>query len=161
MLVHNTLLRNTNKDINILYSHSDNKPFIKLLTHIYGFNRVALLEESIFAHKNVDLIICNNRLDTLDTCINLSHYFHVPLLIIDHKPKPENINNSQIMLPDTTYFQIAINDNIANSWNADMYNAVLEIDITNPENIALWKKYIENIIKEPFKIIETNETHEN
>lgn len=155
MLIYNSLLKNINKDINILYSHTDNKQFIKLLTHIYGYGRVALLEESIFAHKGIGLVICNNRLDNLDTCINLCHYFHTPLLIVDHKPKPDHLHYSQIFIPNITCYQIAIGSNIANSWNTDMYNAILDIDITDPENIALWKNNIDTIFQEPFKIIET------
>ena len=148
MLVYNTILKNINKKKNILYSHSDNKPFIKILNSIYGSSNVATIEESIFSHKNIDLIICNNRLDILDTCIGLCYYYHSPLLIVDHKPKPDNLNISQVPEPQITHYQISISETIGMSWGKEACNEVIEININN---IEMWEKAINNILQKTFK----------
>jgi len=153
MLVNNILLKNTNADINILYSHSDNKAFIKLLKSIYGSNHIALLEESVFAHKSIDLIICNNRLDILEGCLSLCNYLHVPLLIVEHKIKPEHLHISQIISPNITHHTVAISNEIARSWGVESFNEIIDIDITDTKSINSWKKTIDNKTKKPFKII--------
>jgi hypothetical protein len=154
MLINNILQKHTNNKINFLYSHSDNKAFIKLLHRIYGSGSVSLLEESVFAHKNINLIICNNRLDILETCVSLCHYFHSPLLIVDHKIKPTHININQVYTPNISYYQIAIGNDIALSWGHEMYDHILKIDITDSNNIDMWKKAIDDIAMQPFKVKE-------
>jgi hypothetical protein len=154
MLINNILLKNTNNTMNLIYSHSDNKTFIRLLKQIYGSGSICLLEESIFAHRNINLIICNNRVDILDTCISLCHYFHSPLLIIDHKIKPSHLNPNQIYIPNITHRQIAIGNEIAQSWGYEIYDDILDLDITDSKNVDMWKKAIDDISMKPFKIQE-------
>jgi hypothetical protein len=156
MLVHNTILKNTTQKINILYSHTDNKSFIKLLNIIVGSDHAALLEDSSFAHKHVNLIICNNKLDILDTCLALCYYFHVPLLIVDHKPRPDSLHLAENVVPNITHKYIAINQAVSNSWNTNgnnIHESVIDTDISNPNNIALWKSEITDIANQPFKIL--------
>lgn len=154
MLVHNILLKHTQPKINILYSHSDNKEFIKILKTIYGNDSVVLLEESIFSHKGIDLIICNNRLESLDMCVALCYYFHTPLLIVDHKPKPDHLHSSQISVPKITHYEIAINQQIVDTWGSNLYNSIIDTDMSNPENIQQWKSCIDDIVNMPFKTVE-------
>jgi hypothetical protein len=156
MLVNNTILKNINKKKNILYSHTDNKTFIKMLNNIYGASHVATIDESIFGHKNIDLIICNNRLDSLETCIALSYYYHSPLLIVDHKPKPDSLNISQVTQPQITCYQISINEGIAQSWGCNACNEMLEISIDNQDNIKKWETSINNILAQIFKVKTTS-----
>lgn len=153
MLVNNILLQNTLKQTNILYSYSENKGFIKLLNRIYGASNVSLLDDSIFAHKSVDLIICNNRIDILDMCIDLCHYFHCPLLIVDHKAKPFNVQiDNKHKIPITSR-QVAINQNIAKSWGHKIFDEIIETDIANTNNISSWKNLIDDISNHTFKVI--------
>lgn len=152
MLIHNILLKNLHKEKHILYSYLDNKIFIKMLNNIYGHSNVSLLEESVFSHKNINLIICNDRLEKLETCIALCHYFHVPLLIVDHKSRPEHVHPNQIGTPKITHASIAIDDNIAESWGTKLHDHVINIDITKSQNLKQWENVINNISEQPYKI---------
>lgn len=153
MLVNNILLQNTLKQTNILYSYSENKGFIKLLNRIYGASSVSLLDDSIFAHQSVDLIICNNRIDILDMCIDLCHYFHCPLLVVDHKSKPFNVQIDNKHKIPITNRQVAINQNIAKSWGNKIFDEIIETDIANTNNVSSWKNLIDDISNNTFKVI--------
>jgi len=152
MLVNNIILQNTNNEKNILYSYTDNKDFIKLLNKAYGQEHVALLDDSAFSHRAINLIICNNKIEILDVCVQLAYYFHVPLLIIDHKVKPANMQidkHEDILI---THRNVAINKMIAQSWGNKTHE-VIGTDYTDTEDILKWTNLIDTIIKEPFKVI--------
>ena len=152
MLINNLLLRNTQiQHPNIMYSYSEDKEFPKILKKIFGHPHVCVIEESIFAHMKFDLIICNNKLDVLERCLALCYYFHCPLLIVDHKPKPEHLHISKVPVPEISYYQIATDTHIANSWGADMYHDVICVDGSNPKCLEAWKQSIIKISQQPFK----------
>lgn len=154
MLINNLLLRNTNiKNPQIMYSYSEDKEFPKILKKIFGHSNVCVIEESIFSHMKFDLVICNNKLDVLERCLSLCYYFHCPLLIVDHKPKPEHLHINKVPVPEILYYQIATNQHIANSWGADMYHNIIGVDISNQQCLEAWEQSIRQISKQPFKRI--------
>lgn len=155
MLIHNLILKELYKSkdkLNILYSHTDNRMFIQFFEKIIGDGHLSSFDDSIFAHTSVDLIICNNKIDALEKSVQLSHYFHCPLLIIDHHIKPEYIQASKILIPKITYLQIAVNLKIAHSWGIDQYHDVIDIDITNQSCVNKWNTIINNLSEQTFKM---------
>jgi len=158
MLINNIIQKTLNKkNINVVSSHCDDKKFNTFINKILdgGINITA--EDMIYAHFPVHLVLCNSRSDSLDKCVKLSQYFHTPLLIVDHDVKPEYIESHKISKPRVTYTQIALSENIAHSWNIDLYHHILHYDITSKENINKWKEILQNLISLPFKVDNNNE----
>jgi len=150
MFIQNIAKKNTQTENKILYSHTDNKIFVKMLRKIFNAERVGIIDESAFANKGIDLIICNNRLELFETCISLAGYLHCPLMIVDHKLRPEHVHISMITKPAITHFKVALNKQIAESWME--CDAVLGTDISNPKHIESWKNTIEDVIKQTYKV---------
>ncbi len=150
MFIQNIVKRNTQTENKILYSHTDNKVFIRMLKAVYGAGRTAIIDESAFSHKGIDLVICNNRLELLDTCISLCGYLHCPLMVVDHKVRPEHLPSSSIVKPAITHYKVALTQPIAESWME--CDAVLGTDMTNPKQVESWKSAIEDIIKQTYKV---------
>ena len=132
-----------------MYSHTDNKDFVKILKGIYDAENVIPIQDSIFSHKPVNLVICNNRLDVIQECVGLCYYYHSPLLIVDHKNKPEH---AEIVKPNITNYQISISNNIAKSWGPDLCDQKIEINLYDSKNLEEWKQAIDNILNQPFKV---------
>jgi len=151
--------RHTQQDKKILYSHTDNKEFIRILKKIYGTGKLGMIDESSFSHKAIDLVICNNRMELLDTCISLCGYLHCPLMIVDHKIRPEHLNASAITKPAITHYKTAISKSIAESWVE--CDAVIGVDISNPKQTDAWKQAIEDIIQKPYKVKNYEEKYSN
>lgn len=155
MLIHNILNTHYNKSKkpNILCSHTDNRDFTKLLTKIVGSDNLSGLDNSIFAHKPINLVICNNRLEALDRCISLCMYFHCPLLVVDHFINTNKANENSIQIPNVTHLLIAINNAVANSWNIDHYHAICDTDPSNNTSIENWSQIITTLCLQPLKEI--------
>ena len=82
----------------------------------------------------------------------MCNYFHSPLLIVDHKIKPNNLQYNKTILPKITHYKIAINENVARSWGIENFDKIIETDITNSKNIDLWKEKINHISNQTFKV---------
>lgn len=154
MLIANTILRKTRtnkEEINVCYSHTDNISLIKILTKILGKSSVIKSEDSIYSHKCIDIVICNNKIENLDKSISLAFYFHCPLLIIDHAPKQNALHNF-FTPPNITYFQAALSKPIANSWGMDEYHYIFDLDITNESCRQKLFSSLEHISQTKFKV---------
>ena len=153
MLINN-LIQHTlsKKNINVVSSHCDDKKFNIFIDKILDGGVNITAEDMTYAHFPVHLVICNSRADSLDKCVRLSQYFHIPLLIVDHIIKPEYVEPHKLSQPRVTYTQIALSENIARSWDIDLYHHILDYDITNKENINKWKEILQNLTALPFKV---------
>ena len=161
MLINNLIQQTLDqKNINVVSSHCDDKKFNTFINKILDGGVNITAEDMVYAHFPVHVVICNSRADSLDKCVKLSQYFHVPLLIVDHIVKPEYVEPHKLSQPRVTYTQIALNENIAHSWNIDQYHHILNYDITNKENINQWKEILQNITSMPFKV-DNNEKDSN
>lgn len=74
--------------LNVVMSQCDNRKFYDFLmkTLSQGSNIISL-EDTLFGNVIPDIIICNNKINHLEKCGNLSYFFHCPILIIDHDTK--------------------------------------------------------------------------
>lgn len=154
MLIANTIQKKTRKnknEINISYSYTENTQLIRLLTKILGKDSVIKAEDSIFNHKCIDIVICNNKIENLDKSISLAYYFHSPLLILDHTPKKTAIHNL-FSPPGITYFQAAISKDVAESWGMDEYHYLFDVDITSESCKDKWLTSLQYISKQKFKV---------
>lgn len=136
----------TKKDrLNIVWTPVDNAVFenkIKKLNHkILSFNHL------YFGYDSPHIIVCNNKMIYHEKCKNLAIQFHIPVLMIDHHPKPNNITTEQ---NSTTYdmpccYKIAMSYNIADSWQEN-YAKIVD----RPDTID-WNDILFNTSKLIFK----------
>lgn len=138
--------------LNVISTHCENKHFEYFLNHILpdGSN-ILDLEDSLFGSNIPDIIICNNKINHLEKCGNLSYFFHCPILIIDHEPKPGFIEKNIIANQSNCVYSLALNNNIYNSWGKS-HNLVLGFDLSNNSNVLQWKNLLYQISKIPFSL---------
>ena len=138
--------------LNIISTHCENKGFNNFLSTILPINsNVLSFEDSLFGNNLPDLIICNNKINHLEKCGNLSYFLHCPILIIDHDTKPGFIEKDIIAYQSTSIYSLAINTNIYNSWGK-IHNIVLEYNLSDKNNILQWQNLLYQISKIPFSL---------
>lgn len=150
MTVNNSILKTLDKQISLVMSSKENKEICRFFSKILGTNKIYDMDDTEYMHRPIHLIVCLNKTEHIDKCLKMAFYLHVPILIIDTKPKPNFINSQKTTPPKITYVQIATNDIIAKSWDIDSYHDIIEIDITNPECISKWKNLLNNLASQTF-----------
>ena len=154
MLISSILKRyhNThNTPINAIMTGCDDKSFDFFIRQMVINNGHLLsLQDAIYGNIELDMIICNNRISYLEKCIDLSYYFHCPVLVIDHDKKPSFIENN-IDFQSKSIYSIAINYDIYNSWNK-IQNLVMGFNRYDQDNITQWKNLLYQITKIPFTL---------
>jgi hypothetical protein len=133
-------------------SHCDDRKFEYFLKHALpeGSNLLTL-EDSLFGNTFPDIIVCNNKINHLEKCGNLSYFFHCPILIVDHDTKPSFIDKDIIEYQSNSIYSVAINHNVYNSWG-QKHNLVMHFDLKNPNNIDQWRNLLYQITKIPFSL---------
>lgn len=143
---------NIESPLNIISTYCENKRFDHFLKHILPLDSNLLsFEDSLFGNNLPDLIICNNKINHLEKCGNLSYFFHCPILIIDHDIKPSFVEKDIIAHQSTSVYSLAINNNIYNSWGKT-HNLVLDFNISDEKNILQWQNLLYQISKIPFNL---------
>ena len=160
-MIINNILQNTlnkNSSFNVVSTYCENRQFIKFLQHLCG-GILLDAENSVYSHIPISLIVCHNRIESLDKSLFLCQYYHAPLLIIDHKERPEFVNVNKIQKPLITNVQVALSNKIAKSWIVEDFHNVLDFNINNDDNIKRWKQILFNLVSSPFKFYpeESNE----
>lgn len=150
MTVNNSILKTLDKNIGMVISSTDNKEIYRFFSKILGSNNIYSIDDTEYMHRPIHLIVCLNKTEHIDKVLKMAFYLHVPILIIDTKPKPNFITTQKTTPPKITYSQIAINDIIAKTWNIDSYHDIIDIDITNPECINKWKNLLNNLASQTF-----------
>lgn len=135
--------------LNILWTNFDNeffKMFIKKLEH-----NIISIENLFFAHNSPNLIVCNDRLSSFDLTKKLSIQYHIPVLVIDHKPKSNLISSDQIPMLDNLpcSYKIAINRDIYLSWGST-HNEILNFNINDNDSLKYWDKILHTVAKRTF-----------
>lgn len=133
--------------LNILWTPVDNLAFentIKSLNH-----NLITFGNLYFAKDTPHLIICNNKILFYKKCRDISIQFHIPVLVIDHDLKPDNINTDSV---DETYgfptsYKMALSEKIASSWQGSYHDV-----LSNSDKIKD-KEYWSDIIHKTSKII--------
>jgi hypothetical protein len=133
-----------NNTPNVLWTYTDHKNFEK---HIEKDNiNLIDMEDTLYGIYDIDLVVCNNRMINLDKCIELALFLHCPLIIIDHVEKPNYISEVPNHYMFEPVYQIAVSENICNSWNR-IHNKVIPYS-----NISDIIDIIKNMSKEFLKI---------
>lgn len=137
-----------NDRLNIIWTPVDHILFeqtIKKLNH-----NLLSFDQLYFGKDSPHLIICNNKIIYHQKCKNISIQFHIPVLMIDHNIKPENVEKSnEYELP--CMYKVALNEKIAQSWS-EPYHKVLDSNQT--KDIDLWSQIIFKTSKMLFKYYE-------
>lgn len=152
MTINNSILKTIDKEIGIVLSSIDDKSIVRFFTKILGKNKVYELEDTEFIHRAVHIVVCVNKVDTIENSMKMAQYLHVPILILDTKPKPDFLRSKEMSKPKITHMQIAINENIAHSWNIDNYNDIVDIDVTNQKSLERWKQILNNLGHKTFNV---------
>lgn len=156
MLISSIIKRLTNTidtPLNVVMTTSENRSFDFFIKNLVLKDSTVLsLQDSLFGNLELDLILCNNRITHLEKCVDLSYYFHCPILVVDHDPKP-SIIESAIPFQSASIYSIAIDDKIYKSWNG-IQNVVLSFNAKDNNNINQWKNLLYQITKIPFSLKE-------
>lgn len=138
----------------------DNKKFMSFFTELLPEpNKLLGLEDTLFGNTPPDIIICHNKINSLDKCGRLAYFLHCPILIIDHDTKPSFIDKNPILYQSNSIYSIALNADIYHSWNKE-HTLVLGFDSKNPSNIEQWRNLLYQITKIPFNLNPKNINHD-
>ena len=158
MTVNNSILKTLDPNISLVMSSTDNKEIHRFFSKIVGSNKIYDMDDTEYMHRPVHIIVCLNKTEQIDKVLKMAFYLHVPILIIDTKPKPNFITAQKTIPPKITHAQIATNDMIAKSWNIDSYHDIIDMDITNPECINKWKNLLNDLALQTFHFYTDKET---
>lgn len=152
MTINNSILKTIDKEIGIVLSSTDDKSIVRFFTKILGKHKVYDLEDTEFIHRAIHIVICINKVDTIENSMKMAQYLHVPILILDTKPKPDFLRTKEMSEPQITHMQIATNEMIAHSWNIDSYHDIVDTDITNEKSLEKWKQILINLAQQTFTV---------
>jgi len=156
MLISSIIKRLTNNfdsPLNVIMTACDNRSFDFFIKNLVLKNSTVLsLQDSLFGNLELDIILCNNRVTHLEKCLDLSYYFHCPILVVDHDPKP-SIVESAVPFQSKSIYSVALDDKIFNSWGR-IQNIVLPFNAKDNGNIEQWKNLFYQITKIPFSLKE-------
>jgi hypothetical protein len=139
--------------INIACSKIDNIYFEKYLHKIFSSSNIYTFDNTYYGNMEPSCIVCNNRISHLEKSIDLSKYFHCPLLIIDHEIKSDLITNKiSHGFTISPVIQVALSKDIFLSWDR-VHDYTLGLD-TN--DIPKWKNIIYSLCKQVFKFVPDN-----
>jgi len=159
MTVNNSILKVLQKNISIALSSRDDKNIDRFFQKILGKNNICGFDDTEYMHRPIHLVVCVNKVESLEKSMAMSHYLHVPLLIIDTQTRPDYIPKNKIFTPEFTYMQIATDHKIAESWGVEGYHDVLDFDIMNSKTIKEWKETLNKIGHQTFKTIKETENN--
>jgi hypothetical protein len=137
--------------IDLLWTNPESAYFTDFVREACKPCRLIDFDKTYYGNYNISIVICNNRLMYLEKCIELSRFFHAPLLIIDHFAKSDMVNEDySVNIMFDPVYQIATSRDIFNSWN-NIHNKIMPYNKDN-KNMKLWKEMIFDLIKTTFII---------
>lgn len=144
-----------NSPVNILWTQPESLYFTDFIREACSPCSLVDFDKTYYGNNNISLVVCNNRLVYIDKCVELSKFFHAPLLIIDHSNKSSIINENFVL--DVTFepvYQLAISKDIYLSWGK-VHNLILEYN-SDKNTMDKWKNIVFQLIKTRFLIKEDN-----
>lgn len=144
-IIHKELI-DSKKFINVLWTNSDNKIIENYIRHNNTNINLIEFDDTFYGLYDIDIVVCNNRVSSLDKCLELCLFFHCPLIIIDHIEKPYFVNDLNSTYLFEPIYQIAISNNISNSWDR-IHNKIIPYN-----DIIALIDIIENMSKEFIKL---------
>jgi hypothetical protein len=137
------------KKTRILFSRVEDSRVIKYFRLYFGIEKEINLESTIYGNNEPDILICNNRILDLEKSINISKFFHIPMIILDLETKPDMISNKIDNIFDfSPVIQVAISDEVYYSWNK-----IQDFVIPLSESfVDQWRNLMYSMCKEKFLI---------
>ena len=155
MLVSSVIKRYTNEyggPINCIMTPTQDKKFSFFIKKVLPQgSHILSLEGSVFADRPPDIIICNNKINDIEKCGKISYFFHCPILVVYHEPRPSFVEKDIVDHQSKSIYTIALNSHINKSW-WNKANSVMGYDAENPDNIEQWYSAIYQISRLPFSI---------
>lgn len=135
--------------INIVWTNPESGYFTEFIKKACGNCSLVDFDKTYYGFNDIHIVICNNRLVYLDKCVELSKFFHVPLLIVDHSVK-SNMVNSEFVLNKIfePIYQVAISKDIHFSWGK-IHDMIIEYD-DSKISMEKWKNLLFQLIKTRF-----------
>ena len=133
-------------NINIVWTQCDNLLFDKFIKSIFPESNFIEPTQTYYANNDISLIICNNRITSLNKCLQLAKFYLCAILIIDHDHKSNYINDNNIEFDIDPVYSVALSKDIYVSWNR-IQNNVLSYDIYDAKNVESWKNLIFQLCK--------------
>lgn len=152
MTISNTILKTLDRKTGVILSSTDDKRVYRFFAKVLGKDKVYGLDDAEFLYRPVHALICVNKIETIEKSLKLAHYLHIPIIIYDISPKPDFMSVKKISPPNITYLQLALNQQVAKSWDIDSYHDIVDIDISNPESIKKWETIFTNISNTVFNV---------
>lgn len=143
-------LLNKESTLNILWTHLDSLSYDKTIRSLN--HNLITFDHLYFAKDTPNIIICNNKVLYYKKCRDISIQFHIPVIVIDHDIKPENLTDTNeddnTLYNFPTQYNIAMSEEIANSWQTNYDKIIKPEEIKNKE---YWSELIYNTSKIIFK----------
>jgi hypothetical protein len=134
--------------LNILWTHIDNKFFTNLISSM-GHSLLSI-DDLYFMSKTPQLIVCNDIISSYQKIELISLQFHLPVIIIDHKPLDPIVDSSKLELISKipSSYRVATNKLIFSSWN-NIHDDIISIDSGSKQ---LWKQLLINLAKRVYTL---------
>lgn len=137
-------------NLDILWTNPENTftEFVKSLGH-----KLIVFDQLYFGSNRPQLIICNNKISNYQEVQMLSLQFHLPIMVVDHKPKNELINEDKLNVLDKFYcsYSIAVNNQVCESWGSK-HDRILDFNINSAESKKVWNNLMHQVAKRIFTI---------
>lgn len=147
----NKELCGNNDTIDLLWTNPDSVYFTDFIREACKPCRLIDFDKTYYGNYNISVVICNNRLTHLEKCIELSRFFHAPLVIIDHFTKSHMISDDySVNIMFEPVYQIATSREIFTSWN-NIHDKIIPYN-KDIKTMKLWKTMILDLIKSTFII---------
>jgi hypothetical protein len=138
---------NIGSSINILWTPADSIDFKQFFNLCCSPCSIIDFDKTYHGIYDIHIVVCNNRIAYFDKCIELCKFFHCPMLIIDHGPKPNMVSGRlETSIPIKPIYQVAIAKEIYSSWDR-VHDCIIEYSIHDPKTYEPWKNLIFQLCK--------------
>lgn len=143
--------------INIIYVGQENNiDFYSFIKNLFKDVSFVNFDDTFYGINNPNIVIANTSdNDTLNKCVEICKYFHIPLLLVFNNPNDYQMPETEIYFQP--YQKVSLSST-SNKLLIKKYDHIMKFDIYDKKNIKKWQSYILDLCKNPFII--TNENNE-
>lgn len=147
----NRELISTHSPLDILWTNPDSSKFTDFILSMG--HRLISIDQLYFGSNLPQLIICNNKVSTYQEMQMISLQFHLPVILIDHKPKDTVIDDNRTTAFDKFYcsYSIALNQEIYESWGSK-HNRILNYVMNDDKSKEIWNNIIYQTARKMFTV---------
>ena len=131
----------TKDNLDIVWTNCDDQYFTSFIEKLG--HRLIYFENLYFGNSKPQLIICNNKLSSYQMVEMVSLQYHIPVLVIDHKPKDNFLDLEKTRIVDNfkSCYRVALSQKIYDSWGS-IHDIILPYDRNDENNNKTWDHII-------------------